>query len=103
MELMEETPVSASTPAATLTKGSLAEILDRLAQMIRTQSGAIQQQSEVIKQQSEATATLNRRMGIIEAKVVDVSRLKAVGKVKKGQPNSEALAKYTAPRGMLAK
>ncbi|KAH6933547.1 hypothetical protein HPB50_016154 [Hyalomma asiaticum] len=79
MELMEETPVSASTPAATLAKGSLAEILDRLAETIRAPSEAIDQQSEIIRQQSEAIATLNRRMGIMQAKVVDVSRLKVVG------------------------
>ncbi|KAH6945502.1 hypothetical protein HPB50_008792 [Hyalomma asiaticum] len=81
MEPMEETPVSASTPAATLAKGSLAEILDRLSETIRAQSGAIEQQSEIIRQQSEAIATLNRRMGIMEAKVVDVSRPKVVGRV----------------------
>lgn len=102
MELTEETPVSASTPAATLAKGSLAETLDRLAETIRAQSGAIEQQSEIIRQQSEAIATLNRRMGIMEAKVVDVSRPKVVGKVKKAQQNSEALAKCTTLKGMLA-
>ncbi|KAH6927172.1 hypothetical protein HPB50_000135 [Hyalomma asiaticum] len=95
MEPMEETPVSASTPAATLAKGSLAEILDRLSETIRAQSGAIEQQSEIIRQQSEAIATLNRRMGIMEAKVVDVSRPKVVGirlrkhnKIPKRWPNA---------------
>ncbi|KAH6921506.1 hypothetical protein HPB50_001987 [Hyalomma asiaticum] len=102
MEPMEETPVSASTPAATLAKGSLAEILDRLSETIRAQSGAIEQQSEIIRQQSEAIATLNRRMGIMEAKVVDVSRPKVVGKVKKAQQNPEALAKCTTLKGMIA-
>ncbi|KAH6944288.1 hypothetical protein HPB50_002576 [Hyalomma asiaticum] len=102
MKLMEETPMSTSTPAATLAKGSLAEILDRLAETIRAQSGAIEQQSEIIRQQSEAIATLNRRMGIMEAKVVDVSRPKVVGKVKKAQQNSKALAKCTTLKGMLA-
>ncbi|KAH7949351.1 hypothetical protein HPB49_008076 [Dermacentor silvarum] len=78
-ELMEEAPASASTPAATTAKESLAEVLDRLAEAIRTQSGAIEQQSETIKKQSEAIATLDRRMGIMEAKVADVTRLKVVG------------------------
>ncbi|KAH6948979.1 hypothetical protein HPB50_027277 [Hyalomma asiaticum] len=75
MEPMEESPVSVSTPAATLAKGSLAEILDRLSETIRAQSGAIEQQSEIIRQQSEAIATLNRRMGIMEAKVVDATSI----------------------------
>ncbi|XP_037568341.1 arginine and glutamate-rich protein 1-B-like [Dermacentor silvarum] len=100
-ELMEEAPASASTPAATTAKESLAEVLDRLAEAIRTQSGAIEQQSETIKKQSEAIATLNRRMGIMEAKVADVARLKVVGKVKKTQQNSEALGKCTALKGIL--
>ncbi|KAL1441367.1 hypothetical protein MTO96_001013 [Rhipicephalus appendiculatus] len=68
VEPMEE--ASGSTPAVTIAKGSIAEILDRLAEAIRKQSGAIEQQSEIIKKQSEAIATLNRRMGVVEAKVV---------------------------------
>ncbi|KAL1486491.1 hypothetical protein MTO96_046942 [Rhipicephalus appendiculatus] len=61
VEPMEE--ASASTPAVTVAKGSIAEILDRLEEAIRKQSGAIEQQSEIIKKQSEAIAALNRRMG----------------------------------------
>lgn len=98
---MEEASVSASMPAATIAKGSLAELLDRLAEAIKTQSGAIEQQSETIKKQSEAIATLNRRMGIMEAKLVDVSRLKVAGKVKKAHQDSEASGKCTALKGML--
>ncbi|KAH7932811.1 hypothetical protein HPB49_003249 [Dermacentor silvarum] len=77
-ELLQEAPASASTTAATIAKVSLAELLDRLAETIRTQSGAIEQQSETTKKQSEAIATLSRRMGIMEAKVADVTRLKVV-------------------------
>ncbi|XP_070385792.1 arginine and glutamate-rich protein 1-like [Dermacentor albipictus] len=101
VELMEEASVSASMSAETIAKGSLAELLDRLAEAIKTQSGAIEQQSETIRKQSEAIATLNRRMGIMEAKLVDVSRLKVAGKVKKAHQDSEASGKCTALKGML--